>query len=142
VVHHSDSDFGDADTIRRWHEELPNIGRMGYHFVILNGRRAKAGMYDKSLDGIVERGIEDDRPGVHAKGHNATSLGICLIGGPTFTRLQFLSLLTQLRTLNDQYMLGVEAIVGHCELDPVNKPFCPGFSMELVRAALAYGRRA
>lgn len=61
-----------ADTIRRWHMD-PNkpdgpYSDIGYHGVI---RR----------DGTLESGRPLDTPGAHTKGHNAKSIGICLVGG-------------------------------------------------------------
>jgi hypothetical protein len=41
---------------------------IGYHYVI---RRS----------GILEKGRPDSQVGAHVKGHNAFSLGICLVGG-------------------------------------------------------------
>lgn len=59
-------DFRAAD-IDRWHRQQ-GFKSIGYHFVV-------------RLNGDVER----DRPiaevGAHCKGHNATSIGVCYIGG-------------------------------------------------------------
>lgn len=42
--------------------------QVGYHYVIC-------------LDGSVEIGREESMVGAHCKGHNATSIGVCYIGG-------------------------------------------------------------
>lgn len=57
-----------AAEIRRWHVEENGWKDIGYHFVI-----------DRSGDVVKGRDIE--RSGAHARGHNANSIGICLVGG-------------------------------------------------------------
>ena len=57
----------DAATIRKWHKSQ-GWADIGYHYVI---RR----------DGRVERGRPVDEIGAHVAGHNANTLGICLVGG-------------------------------------------------------------
>lgn len=55
--------------------------KIGYHYVVC-------------LDGTIERGREDAEIGAHCVGHNATSLGVCYVGGldaggrPADTRTQ------------------------------------------------------
>jgi N-acetylmuramoyl-L-alanine amidase len=56
-----------AMVIRGWHK-AKGWKDIGYHYVI---RR----------DGEQEKGREDNVMGAHVRGHNSTSLGICLIGG-------------------------------------------------------------
>jgi hypothetical protein len=56
-----------VDEIRSWHLAR-GWSDIGYHYVI---RR----------DGRVEEGRPSDVPGAHARGHNAESLGLCLVGG-------------------------------------------------------------
>lgn len=58
----------DAATIRRWHVEENHWSDIGYHFVILR-------------DGTSQAGRPVHVPGAHCRGHNAHSIGICLIGG-------------------------------------------------------------
>ncbi|MDL2268199.1 N-acetylmuramoyl-L-alanine amidase [Desulfovibrio sp. OttesenSCG-928-G15] len=61
-----------AKEIRGWHTASPPRGNgwadIGYHGVI---RR----------NGILETGRMLDRAGAHCSGHNAHSVGICLVGG-------------------------------------------------------------
>lgn len=80
-----------AGTIKRWHTDPKPKGRgwsdIGYHWVI---RR----------DGRVEQGRPEARAGAHVRGHNANSIGICLVGGTgedgkpetNFTKEQWASL--------------------------------------------------
>jgi N-acetyl-anhydromuramyl-L-alanine amidase AmpD len=60
-------DIGAAE-IRDWHVKDNGWAAIGYHCVI---RR----------DGTLESGRPMDQPGVHCTGHNARSIGICLVGG-------------------------------------------------------------
>lgn len=54
--------------VRKWHVDGNGWRDIGYHFVI---RR----------DGVIERGRDIGDVGAHTLGHNANSIGICLIGG-------------------------------------------------------------
>lgn len=56
-----------AETIRRWHLER-GWSDIGYHYVI---RR----------NGAVEPGRAVEKIGAHVRGHNADSIGVCLVGG-------------------------------------------------------------
>lgn len=56
-----------AKDIDRWHKER-GFRCIGYHYVI-------------RLDGTVEAGRNEGETGAHCKGHNATSVGICYVGG-------------------------------------------------------------
>ena len=56
-----------SEEIRRWHKER-GWSDIGYHDVI---RR----------DGTLEKGRDISIAGAHAKGHNFSSIGVCLIGG-------------------------------------------------------------
>lgn len=137
VVHHSASPFGDADLIDSWHRERGWLG-IGYHHVILNGRRNGSLKYRKDDDGLVEPGRPHSQIGAHAGrvGANGDSIGVCLIGNGKFTRWQFCHLIWVLQELNHKYAIGNEGIVGHGEIDPW-KPECPGFDMALLRAAVS-----
>lgn len=59
-------DFNVSD-IDRWHRQQ-GFKSIGYHFVV-------------RLNGEVERGRQIAEVGAHCKGHNATSIGVCYIGG-------------------------------------------------------------
>lgn len=71
IVHCSytypEMDIG-AEEIRRWHVDGNKWVDIGYHYVI---RR----------NGVIEPGRDLSRAGAHTRGHNADSVGICLVGG-------------------------------------------------------------
>ena len=117
VVHCADTpasmDIGVAE-ITDWHLQR-GWSDIGYHFVI---RR----------NGTVEEGRELSRPGAHARGHNAHSIGICLIGGKggfNFTIAQ----LDALRILKIQLeaCFGPQKWTGHTDLD--SGKTCPNFDV-------------
>ena len=56
------------ETIKSWHVKGNGWSDIGYHYVI-------------ELDGSVKAGRPLHRSGAHTKGHNATSIGICYVGG-------------------------------------------------------------
>jgi N-acetylmuramoyl-L-alanine amidase len=118
VVHCSASPQGrgdDASTIHRWHLENGWSG-IGYHYVILE-------------DGEVQKGRPDYWTGAHASGHNVGSIGICLIGmGGDATREQMLSLRNLAKGLTHKHK--GSRLFGHSDLDPINKPDCPGFNVK------------
>lgn len=116
IIHCSDSpqNRGDnAETIHRWHTEAPNHwDGIGYHRVILE-------------DGTVEHGRPLYWVGSHARGYNARSIGICLIGDGIYTHEQFHALRG---LIFDLLGLFPNAVVrGHCDLD--NKKTCPQFDV-------------
>jgi len=103
----------DAADIRRWHMGPPrNWSDIGYHYVI-------------RIDGILERGREENVTGAHAKGHNTGTIGICLIGTDEFSDLQWY----QLRKLVGQLMTKYEGVkvIGHNE---ISSKTCPGFDVQ------------
>ncbi|MEL7600554.1 MAG: N-acetylmuramoyl-L-alanine amidase [Proteiniphilum sp.] len=70
ILHCSATPEGRNVTVRdidRWHRER-GFSQIGYHWVIY-------------LDGSVHRGRPEEKPGAHVVGHNATSIGVCYIGG-------------------------------------------------------------
>jgi N-acetylmuramoyl-L-alanine amidase len=78
IVHCSDSLVGDVKAIRQWH--LARGWRdVGYHFVI-------------RPDGEIEVGRMLDEVGAHCEGHNADSVGTCLVGKKEFSPAQFAAL--------------------------------------------------
>lgn len=124
--------FFNAKDIDRWHRGPPNYWNgIGYHFVIL-------------LDGKIETGRPVAQIGSHVKGHNAESIGICLIGGTdqmkraknTFTPAQFQSLNDLLDDLQERFP-GAE-ILGHRDFPNVHKD-CPSFDVRAWRARVKSG---
>jgi len=113
-----DQDIGTAE-IRAWH--LARGWRdIGYHFVIRH-------------DGTVERGRPEAAVGAHVRGHNARSVGVCLIGGlddtgtpaASFTGRQWDALAGLVEALRRRYPGA--AVVGHRDLDPGKA--CPSFDV-------------
>jgi N-acetylmuramoyl-L-alanine amidase len=114
-----DVDVGVAE-ISEWHKAR-GFDTCGYHYVI-------------RLDGSVENGRTLDRIGAHAAGHNAMSIGICLVGGldsrgkpsATFNREQYGALVTLLDDLRTAFPKA--SIMGHRDLPNVKKD-CPCFDV-------------
>ena len=123
VVHCSatnpNMDIG-AHEIRSWHINDNGWSDIGYHNVI---RR----------DGTLEHGRDLAESGAHAKGYNANSIGVCLIGGVdiennpanNFTDKQFATLRGYLDTMAEIFDAN---ILGHRDLPNVNKA-CPSFDV-------------
>lgn len=113
-------DIGAAE-IRKWHLER-GFNDIGYHYVI---RR----------DGAIEKGRSLNVAGAHCKGHNAYSIGICLVGGipekaanasvgeVNYTDEQYRALKGLITMLQATYP-SIKKLSSHCEY--ANK-FCPGF---------------
>lgn len=115
-----------AKEINLWHRQrgffnLASGLSIGYHYVI---RR----------DGTVETGRPVSEIGAHASGHNAHSIGVCLVGGidangkseNNFTVDQWESLLDLVKKLKKQYNVPLKNIKGHNE---VAQKDCPCFSV-------------
>ena len=111
-------DIGASD-IDRWHRERGWL-KIGYHYVI-------------TRDGSVPPGRAHDEIGAHAKGHNARSVGICLVGGVSeterepernFTESQWGSLGNVVDSMVRQYP-GVR-VIGH---NRVSNKACPSFDV-------------
>ena len=134
ILHCSASKFGNAIEINRWHLDR-GFAMIGYHFVILNGQ-VSAKKYNKFFDGVIESGrpldddayIETDEVGAHTLGHN-NCVGVCLIGeSNSFTANQIASVKVLLCALKKQF--GKIKVFQHSDFDPINKPWCAGFSKE------------
>lgn len=119
-------DIGLAE-IDRWHRSRGWL-KIGYHYVI---RR----------NGQLELGRHTDEVGAHAKGHNATSIGICMVGGidsdgkpeNNFTQEQWDRLIMLLSALHNDYPAA--KVIGHNE---VSSKDCPSFDVQvwLIRNGL------
>ncbi len=133
VVHCSDSTWGDAAIIDQWHKERKWKG-IGYHGVILNGRRTSHGEYNPAEDGLLESGRALDEIGAHCKGYNSRSVGICLIGKEDFTEAQMNGLIQNLANLLRHFNLDANAVYGHYELD--DHKTCPNLDMDEIRDRL------
>ena len=109
-----------ATEIERWHRARGFFG-IGYHYVI---RR----------DGTLETGRPIEKIGAHAEGHNANSIGICLVGGINdkngrpecnYTKEQWTKLNWLVTSLEKRYTKA--KIIGHNQI--ANKA-CPCFSVQ------------
>ncbi len=141
VIHCSDSFWGCAREIRRWH--LARGWRdIGYHFVILNGRVVKD-LYLPVMDGQIEAGrdlhgdpfLSDNEIGAHALGYNDKSIGICLIGVNQFSAKQMESLCLLLLDLCKAYNIEPDNIIGHYETPSAKAQgkTCPNFDVRAFR---------
>lgn len=139
VVHCSDSPYGDAKLIDDWHRRR-GFARIGYHFVILNGYPDEESYMQKRpmfhLDGSVEEGRALEQTGAHVRGHNRSSVGICLIGKRQFTRCQFDALVRLVGKLRLDYPDA--RLVGHYELLKGSDPpkTCPNMDMDWIRGLM------
>lgn len=116
----SKQDIG-VKEIAQWHTMPEPKGRgwkhIGYHYVI---RR----------NGALEKGCPIEQAGIHCSGHNARSIGICMVGGgpmgedDNFTDEQFDTLAMLIRQLRISYPLA--NIYGHREFA---QKACPVFSV-------------
>lgn len=108
-----------AKEIDGWHRAKGYFG-IGYHYVI---RR----------NGEVELGRPLEQAGAHAKDHNATSIGICLVGGIddrgkpecNFTPEQWAELAKLVTDLQGRF--GALKVIGHNE---VAAKACPSFNVQ------------
>jgi N-acetylmuramoyl-L-alanine amidase len=118
------------DAIDRYHREVMGWRKIGYHRVIFT-------------DGEVLKGRLDSEIGAHVAGHNADSIGICLIGigdglpvGQGYvTPAQWKALVNVCRELMQRYGVPVERVVGHRDFPGVTKT-CPGFDVGELRRVL------
>lgn len=132
IVHASDSSFGNAALITKWHVTERGFDNIGYHYVILNGRLGPYKL-NSYFDGHIETGrpldddsdMELDEKGAHAFGYN-NAVGICLIGlSGTFTENQIRCLGFIVRKLREQFK--EIKVMQHSDVEP-KKPHCAGLS--------------
>lgn len=110
-----------AADIDRWHREK-GWDSIGYHLVIC-------------LDGSIEPGRPLEEAGAHVQGHNANSIGVCLIGGvdssgkasATFNEPQYAALRLVLHGLRGRWPNA--SIRGHRDFPNVKKD-CPSFDVQ------------
>jgi hypothetical protein len=132
IVHCSDSSFGNAALITKWHVTERKWVTIGYHYVILNGWLSSS-KYHSYFDGHLETGrpldddkdIEWDEMGAHAAGWNM-SVGICLIGlSGAFTDAQLRALSDLIKML--RYQFKEIKVIQHSDVEP-KKPHCAGLT--------------
>jgi N-acetylmuramoyl-L-alanine amidase len=113
--------------IRRWHTDPKPKGRgwrdIGYHYVI-------------KRDGTLQLGRPISQTGAHVRGHNLTSIGICLVGGmdkrtgkavDDYTDEQWQTLTMVVGGLTNQFH--GSKVSGHN--DWTNAKTCPNFDVKL-----------
>ena len=108
----------DAKEIDRWHRQRGWSG-IGYHFVI-------------KRDGTIETGRDIEATGAHARGHNWSSVGICMVGGlspmskpfASFTDIQYVMLRLLVDGLKARYPSAI--LLGH---NDVSSKDCPCFDV-------------
>ena len=136
IVHHSDSSYGSAAIIDKWHRDR-GFDELGYHFVIGNGTN--------SGDGQIEVGPRwpKQKWGAHDNAldnrFNTNGIGICLVGNLNETRptpKQLHSLLKLVVYLMRTYNIPADHILGHGETKVTE---CPGRYMNVatIRAQAA-----
>lgn len=99
------------------------LASIGYHFIVYT-------------NGAIATGRHPDEAGAHAAGHNARSLGLCLVGTDRFTPAQWRALGELLSALAERHPQA--RVLGHRDLPGVRKA-CPGFEVSefLARGAPA-----
>lgn len=120
ILHCSDTETGNAESIRKYHIEVKKWADIGYHYVI-------------DRDGKIETGRAIEKIGAHCEGCNSDSIGICLIGKTQFEDEQTESLLTLIFRLRERF--GNVKIFGHYEKPSAKKQgkTCPNIDMDKFR---------
>lgn len=117
---HKERGFRRKDSARKAHR--PHLEAVGYHFVLYTG-------------GEIAPGRHVDEIGAHAVGHNAKSVGVCLVGTDRFTERQWRALKDLLATLEVMYPQA--RVIGHRD---VSDKSCPGFSVaDYLKEGPAHG---
>lgn len=119
VLHHSAHSNCNIFDINRWHKERGWSG-IGYHFFL-------------TKDGIIYRGRPENAVGVHCKGYNTNTLGVCVQGNymsETTTLLQEESIINLCIYLCKKYNINI--IKAHKESVSTE---CPGvyFQFKKIR---------
>jgi len=133
IIHCSDSAFGDAKLINKWHLER-GFDEIGYNYVICNGYIESSKHYNKYADGEVQIGRDIEKIPAHCRGQNSHSIGICLIGVDEFSDVQLAESLILVRKLMKKYNLKISDVYGHYEFN-TNKT-CPNIDMNSYREQL------
>jgi hypothetical protein len=122
VVHHTatpwDAHPDAVRRIQRLHMHERGWADIGYHLLV-------------GPDGIVFEGRARDARGAHARGHNASSLGIAVIGDfssvpPAPAALAALRRCIEWLTSEIDLQVSAETVVGHGE---IARTACPGASL-------------
>lgn len=139
ILHCTDGEWGNVESIRRFHMTERGWGDIGYHFLITNCyptfEDLHSGRPDISQDGKIHPGRPIETIGAHAKGWNSDSIGIALVGRRgSFTGLQIRQALSTCRDLAHQFEVPFSSVIGHYETG-ANKT-CPDINMDFFRELL------
>lgn len=138
IVHHSatkDSGTVSWNAIRRFHVGTNGWRDIGYHFGV---ERVTDGAGQSSVEVLLGRPWTE--PGAHTVGHNADSLGVCVVGdfdaGPVPADV-WEKTVQLVAGLCLRLNIGVEQIFGHRNFA---KKTCPGnlFDVDALRSAVAF----
>ena len=146
LVHCSNSLWGSAEVIKKWHTDPPPKGNgwkdIGYHIVINNGylhsKDVPAQNRNLEYDGLIEYGRPPKNGGAHCPGYNNKSIAICLIGRYHFTQKQMQSLFRVLTNLIYEYNIPINNVLGHYETKSGRErgKTCPNLDMDVIRTKL------
>ena len=117
-----------ASTIKRWHLNR-GFSDIGYHYIV-------------DLDGTIEKGRDESLVGAHCVGKNATSIGICYVGGcdqnlnskDTRTDAQKKAMKTLVHQLMEKYNIPIEHVYAHYQFCKYKD--CPCVKIEQLREDL------
>lgn len=135
IIHCSDSLFGNAATITKWHIQK-GWRTIGYHYVILNGKFSDK-IINRRFDGLIETGrgidedsiIESNEIGSHTSSFN-NNVGICLVGeSGRFTVKQLNALKKEIIELKRQFPEAL--VIQHSDLNK-EKHYCAGLSKQYM----------
>jgi len=136
-VHHSASEWGNAETIRGWHKDR-GWDDIGYNSVILNCyptyESFSKGEPNLNKDGVEELGRDVEYIPAGVKGHNTNSVHICLVGNKTFSSSQLVTLRDLIEYYKGFYP-SITQVLRHADSDE-KKPECPGLSGKFLRELL------
>lgn len=128
VIHHSASPASRTtiEDIREWHKAR-GFRDVGYHYVIT-----------QSGDGWqVDHGRPETQRGAHCKGHNASTLGVCLAGNFSehpVPPAQWAVLMALLEELLERYdLLTPDSVKLHKDMTPEGYTECPGLRFPAIR---------
>ena len=124
IVHHSDSDYGSAAVIDKWHRDR-GFDELGYHSVIGNGTNSGDGQIEvgprwkkQKMMGVIPNNALDNR-------YNEHGIGICLVGDFDKTRptaAQRRSLTKLILYLMRTYEITPDHVLGHGETKDTEVP--------------------
>ena len=149
-IHCSDSHYGDAEEIDKWHRERGWKG-IGYNYVILGEAEIGTGYQP----GFIQIGRDVEKTPAHVASDNTHSLGICIIGkfdtkSPLGNGIDSPGIMTQIQSalilcaeLILRLNLPVRQVIGHREVNLIpgremTSKSCPGskFDMDEFRHLL------